>query len=132
MAKEEEEKIRIKLEVPKKEVQIESISSEPGSEESKKTAEETVDKQEEDKKKTEEKESTIAGYKPSEIAKAPVDTPEPEDKRGPNSRQKTLIIFGLALAAASVILWPLFSFWIFVPVAIAGAAVVAFGSLVRV
>lgn len=146
----EEEKIRIELEVPKKQVQIESISSEPSPEEPKKARQEAQEQkkaaekkvkeakeitersQKKEEKSDESEEGSVASYKPSEIAKAPVDTPEPEDKRGPNSHQKTIISFGIALAVASIALWPLFSFWIFVAVAVAAAAVVAFGSLVRV
>jgi len=125
MAEESEEKIKIELEVPKSEIQVESISSGSDSEESKEKAAEST-------KEKGDSEHTVAGYKPSEIAKAPAETPEPEDKRGPNSHQKTVITFGIALALASIALWPLFSFWIFVAVAVAGGAVVAFGSFVRV
>lgn len=117
---EPEEKIKIELEVPKKDIKVESVSSEPS----------VSKKPKEDKKQ--ETENTIAGYKPSEIAKAPLEPPKPEDKKGPSRRQKFGVIAGSALVAAGLILWPFFNFAIFICAAFAGAAIVAFSSLVRV
>lgn len=107
-----DEKVKIELEVPKSEVSI-------------KPAKKAKKLEPEDKKE-------VAGYELGEVAKAPLEPPEPKDKKGPSIHQKRVVIFGFALAAASLILWPLFSFWVFVAVAAAGALVVAYGTFVRI
>lgn len=118
-----EDKVKLQIEVPKE--QLEKVVGEPAA--TAKTEEPA------EKSKTERKEEPeVAGYKASQIAKAPLEPPEPESKAAPNPHQRRLIIFGCAIVLAGLLLWPLASFAIGLTVAIAGAAVVAFGTLVRI
>lgn len=82
--------------------------------------------------KQQKEESTVAGYKPEEVVKAPAEPPEPVDKSPPNTHQRKVIYFGLALIVASILIWPIFNFFVAVGVALAGGAAIAFGSLIRV
>jgi len=147
VAEPDDEKIKIELEVPKDEVHIGSVSSvseasateerlkkkAKAAEKKQKQAEDKIQELEEKQKKLKESQkTTVAGYEPSEIAKAPVEPPEPKDKKPPNAHQKAIIIFGFVLVGLSIILWPLFNFALFLGVAVAGAAIIAFGTLVRV
>lgn len=133
MAEESEEKVKVELELPKSGVSIEPAGNEAEERKArlKKRAQEREKKKEEEKKK-EDDSKEVGGYKVSDIAKAPVEPPEPENKKGPNVHQKRVVAFGFAIAIASLVLWPLIGFWYFVAVAIAGAVVVAFGTFFRI
>lgn len=103
VAEEPDEKVKVELELPKDQVSVEPAEEKP-----------------------------TASYKAADVAKAPVEPPEPASKAPPNSHQKAVMIFGFSIIAVSLILWPLINFTVFVAVAIAGAAVIAFGTLVRI
>lgn len=150
MAEEPEERVKLELELPKSEVHIEPAGKPSSPDEDKKRpareharkaaakaqeAEEMEKEAKEKEKKKEEKEEggfEIAGYKPGEIAKAPLEPPEPKDKKAPNKHQRRVIIFGFILIVIGFILWPLIAFAVGAVFAVAGALVVAFGALVRI
>ncbi len=99
-----DEKVKVELELPKDQVSVEPA--------------------EDDKPK--------ASYEPRDVLKAAVEPPEPKAKAPPNRHQKLVMVFGFALVAASLLLWPLIGLTVFVAVAVTGAAVIAFGTLVRI
>lgn len=102
MSEAPDEKVKVELELPKEQVSVEPAEKKPE-----------------------------ASYKTSDIVKAPLEPPEPKSKAPPNAHQRAVMIFGFAMIAVSLVLWPVASFTVFVAVAIAGAAVIAFGTLVR-
>lgn len=147
MVENDDEKVKLELELPKDEANIEPQPETlkraqklgEAHEKVKQKMKEVEEKEEKLKqkekelaKKEEEEETTVAGYKPAEIAKAPLEPPEPEDKKAPSSHQRRVMVFGLALVALGIVLWPLISFGFGLALAIAGAAVIAFATLVRV
>ncbi|HEX5448414.1 MAG TPA: hypothetical protein VFW90_04445 [Candidatus Saccharimonadales bacterium] len=132
-----EDKIEIELKVPKEKVDVSvrptKSESEHDETSEKKETKSSPEDSDEDISEESNKESELkSDYSLGDIAKAPVEPPEPEDTSKPNKHQKSVIVFGFALLAVSIIMWPLFNFAVFIGVALAGAAVVAFGSFVRV
>jgi hypothetical protein len=68
----------------------------------------------------------------AELAKSPLEAlPIPDAKAPPNRKQKVVIAGGLAVAVTGLVLWFLISFIVGISVAIAGAAIVSFGTFVR-
>lgn len=111
-----EDKVRLEIEVPRKDLRRFA--------QRKKRDEPKEESEDKDKKE-------IGGYEPAEILKAPLEPPEPSDKKPPNRHQQRVIFFGFAFVLLSPLL--LFvSLVAFIVLALAGAGIVAFGSLVRV
>lgn len=114
---EAEETVKIEIEVPKEQVKIEGKPI-------------TDAKTPPDKKGKER--PGIASYDPLEIAKAPLEAPEPINKERPNRHQQRVMLFGFILVMVAPILIVLFNFTAGIVMAITGAAVIAFGALVKV
>jgi uncharacterized membrane protein YcjF (UPF0283 family) len=137
---EQQEKVKIELEIPTDQLNI--VSGETPSTGQQVAAQELKQKEHELQKKEAElnqkeeelkkDDAPVASFPADELVKAPLEAIKPKDTRPPNSHQKKMIFFGLALIAVGVILWPLFNFSMAIAVAIAGAGAIAFGSLVRV
>lgn len=111
--KQDEETIKLEVEVPKENLKVEKSKQKP-------------------KEEKEESDSPELSYKPQEIIKAVVEPPEPESKKGPNDNQKRLMFVGLSLILVSLIAWAVFNFVAAIAIALTGATLIAFGALVRV
>jgi phosphate starvation-inducible protein PhoH len=146
-----EDKVKIQLEVPKEQIKVAADSPPSPSElvekekqlqqketqlkHAEKKLEAKIEEKVEEKIKEKDEEPaspTIAGYKAEDILKAPIETPEPEDKRPPNSHQKKVITFGLGVIVAAIFIGPLLNFSMALALALAGAATVVFATFVRV
>lgn len=115
MAEDEEEaKVKLEVEVPASDISVKNPKNS------------SKEKPEEDKDPT-----TIAGYKPEDILAAPMEKPEPQDKRPPNIHQKRVMLLGFTVVGISIFVWAAFGFIVGVGVAMAGALVVAASVLIR-
>ncbi|HET9721845.1 MAG TPA: hypothetical protein VFP32_02335 [Candidatus Saccharimonadales bacterium] len=133
MAEDSEDKVKVQLEIPREEVDLHidhEAKEKKASEEKESEDEEDSD---EDKSESSDKhqDTKIAGYKAGEIAKAPVEPPEPENKAGPNKRQRRVLIFGFIAVAIGALLWPIFNFLTGMLIAACGAVAISYGVLVR-
>lgn len=119
----EPEKVKIELEVPKDQVNIEAVQEEDksGGEEAKS----------ENGKERKEASGTASGYEPGEILKAPVEAPHITSARNPNYTQRVVVVIGFAMAVAGLLIWPLVSLAAGLAVAVAGALLVALGTMFR-
>lgn len=117
---ESEEKVKVELELPKDEVHI-SEASGPRLESKKSKKKDQNDNPE-----------SPVDYSPLEIAKAPLEPPEPKSKAPPTVHQQRVIVFGFILIIAGILLWPIINFMIGLAFAVSGAIVVSFGALVRI
>lgn len=117
-----EDKVKLEIEVPKKAL-IKHIRSE-----------EESDKEEaEERKESKEKEQPgLASYDPKEMLKAPLESPEPVNKKPPNRHQQRVMMLGFIFILISPFLFAFINFSAFVVMALAGAFIIAFGVLVRV
>lgn len=79
-----------------------------------------------------EKEPTIAGYKPEDLLSAPVEKPEPADKRPPNVHQKRVIMLGLILVVAAILFGVALGAVVGVSLAMAGAFIIVVSVFVRI
>lgn len=142
------EKVRIELEAPADELIIKRESVDTTSQKSEETEEvtkkadrqkgiEEIEKElEEKKQKNEEKESIgekeIGGYKLGDLAKAPVEPPEPGSDE-PSLYNKTIVITGSIVALIGlVIIWPLISAGAAIAVMLIGAAIITAGVVAKV
>lgn len=120
------EKVKVELELPKDQVTIEPVDKENVSSSSSPNG-----------KSNKEDDSSngpvLLGYKPEEILKAPsAATPEPESKKPPNKSQRLIIYIGLIIGLGGLlILWPLVSFLAGLIVAIVGAILITYGTLIK-
>jgi len=140
---EENEKIKIELELPKDEVlaemarqaQEDAQKSEPEPQKGESQAEpmsirEAVAKELDPT--TEGPISQTTGYKLGEIITAPLHPPKPEVKHKPVYGQVRSLIIGFALIPLALIAWPIFGTSVALSVALVGAALIALGVLVRI
>lgn len=159
---EENDKVKVELEMPKDQVSVHAASevlefSGPGEkveerqdkaievlketrEELHQTKKEIKELKEKVEKSEEEDEgddsdSTIkqaTGYELGEIIGAPLSAPEPKAKGKPKLSQLRLVLVGFAVALVGVILWPALGFAVGLSIIIVGAVFVAIGVLVRI
>lgn len=140
---ENDEKIKVELELPKDEVlarvarqaQEEARKSEPGPQKGEDQVEpmsirEAIAKELDPT--TEGPISQTTGYKLGEIITAPLHPPEPEVKQKPVYGQVRSLIIGFALIPLALIAWLIFGSSVGISIALIGAALIALGVLVRI
>jgi Fe2+ transport system protein B len=131
MAEESEHKVKAELELRKDNVTVEPVVG--NSEKIKKQVYEVIEAEKQKKKASQkQKHVEIASYKPNEIAKSPLKSPEPDSKALSNKHQRAVMIMGFVLILMGLVLWPVVTFAAGLCVAFAGAAVIAFGTLIPV
>jgi hypothetical protein len=119
MAEDEQQDVKVKFEVPAKQISLDKESPEGG----KVTIQQKAPDTEEEGVKTD--------YPAEELVKAPVKPPEAKDTKPPNQNQTITLLAGFAIAIVGLLCWPVFGFAVAIAILIIGAIVVAIATLIR-